>query len=169
MTPFRLDEEWEEAAFVRRPNRFVMKLMKEDGPIRAYLPNPGRMEEFLVQGGKFFITPSSTSRFGHRVVGAPYQGAFVFLDTLRTNDLFFQLLEQGLAVPIDVERTRQHTANRGAYVLVLRNSRNVEISVGRLGRIHFEEGFYIYVGSGLSGLDARVRRHQSKRKKTFWQ
>jgi hypothetical protein len=47
---------FEEAFFVERDNRFVMQLKKTDGRmIKAYVANPGRMEEFLVPG-----TPSSS-------------------------------------------------------------------------------------------------------------
>jgi Uri superfamily endonuclease len=35
----------------------------------------------------------------------------------------------------------------------------LEISVGALGKLIFEKGRYVYVGSGLNGLKARVRRH----------
>ncbi len=45
---------------------------------------------------------------------------------------------------------------------------DVFFGVGRLGNVHFQKGFYAYVGSALSGLEARVSRHLRDAKKTFW-
>lgn len=297
MILFKLYEHWEEATFIGRLNRFVMVLEKDDVPIKAYIPNPGRMAEFLFRDQKFFITRSTTSKFGYRVVATTYQNAFVFLDTTRINDLFLKILKNKLIedfqnaehvrrevsfdhsrfdftlsrkgtnaiievksctlchngvamfpdaptmrgqrhiveleelahhnhrtyviflitnsnariflpnfhtdfdygkaflsskgvqfkafklhfvdpvsvdlesieeIRIDTENTQQHCTNRGTYVLVLENSRRMEVQIGRLGRINFDRGFYVYIGSGLHSLDARVRRHLARRKKRFW-
>ncbi|TRO49248.1 GIY-YIG nuclease family protein [Candidatus Bathyarchaeota archaeon] len=48
---------------------------------------------------------------------------------------------------------------RGTYCLCISLRRDLEIEVGALGRIAFDRGLYVYVGSALSGLEARVRRH----------
>lgn len=71
-----------------------------------------------------------------------------------------------LEIPWDVlERENQ---DRGSYLLVLRLSRPVSLQVGALGRIRFSAGFYVYVGSGMAGLSARLARHRRRRKKMHW-
>lgn len=58
--------------------------------------------------------------------------------------------------------------DKGAYLLIIELKKQMEISVGALGRKEFARGFYVYVGSALSGFDARIRRHLRKEKKIFW-
>jgi Uri superfamily endonuclease len=57
---------------------------------------------------------------------------------------------------------------KGAYILIVELSGNVEIRVGKLGRINFRKGFYAYVGSAMNGLENRIGRHLRKGKKRFW-
>jgi len=56
----------------------------------------------------------------------------------------------------------------GVYHLVLRLRRARTIQVGRLGRFSFEAGFYVYTGSAMGGLEARVARHPRGAKKLWW-
>jgi len=90
----RLYEKWEEARFVDRPNRFTLLLRKGRHLIRAYLPNTGRIEEYLIDGHIFFLTPSHTKKFTYRVVSTFYQGSFVLLDTIGINNLIEGFLER---------------------------------------------------------------------------
>lgn len=48
---------------------------------------------------------------------------------------------------------------KGAYCLCISVDDEIEVEVGALGLLGFPTGRYIYVGSALSGLDARVNRH----------
>jgi len=57
---------------------------------------------------------------------------------------------------------------KGIYCLVIRLPGEREISVGKLGKMRFEGGHYIYVGSAMLSLEARLKRHRSKRKKLHW-
>jgi len=61
-----------------------------------------------------------------------------------------------------------NASDRGSYVLVLQNSSNKKIPVGKLGNIFFKKGYYVYVGSALHALEKRVQRHFRKKKKKFW-
>ncbi|MHA1585663.1 MAG: GIY-YIG nuclease family protein [Promethearchaeota archaeon] len=48
----------------------------------------------------------------------------------------------------------------GTYVLVINVKHKTEISIGKLGIVHFKPGYYIYIGSALRGqLFNRVLRH----------
>ena len=57
---------------------------------------------------------------------------------------------------------------KGSYILLIQNDRLQDIKVGKLDSIKFKPGYYVYVGSALTNLEKRVRRHQSMKKKLFW-
>jgi len=57
---------------------------------------------------------------------------------------------------------------KGVYLLIIWLGKEQKIKIGRLGRFNFKKGFYVYTGSALKNLEARVRRHRRKRKKLFW-
>lgn len=56
----------------------------------------------------------------------------------------------------------------GSYALVLRLPSRRNIQVGKLGLVEFPRGNYIYFGSALGGLDARVAWHLGNDKKLHW-
>jgi len=62
------------------------------------------------------------------------------------------------------------TAKRtpGVYHLILRLPRASRIRVGRLGLQPFGAGYYVYTGSAMNGLEARVARHRRRRKRLRW-
>ncbi len=59
---------------------------------------------------------------------------------------------------------------RGAYCLVIKLDEDKDIQVGKLGKFHFPKGYYVYVGSAMNDLDARISRHlrPSREKKKHW-
>lgn len=61
-------------------------------------------------------------------------------------------------------------AEPGSYLLMLQLVDATKIEVGRLGQIHFLQGWYIYAGSafGAGGLRGRLRRHLAGSKKQYW-
>ena len=54
------------------------------------------------------------------------------------------------------------------YCLIINLKSDSSISVGKLGEIDFKKGYYVYVGSALNSIDARIKRHLKKEKKLFW-
>ena len=94
MDTLRLYAEWEAASFVERENRFCLLLKKDGAAFRAYIPNTGRMEEFLVDGGTFFVSPFKTEKFTYRVVSTLYQDNYVLLDTIEANRLVNRLIQK---------------------------------------------------------------------------
>jgi Uri superfamily endonuclease len=56
----------------------------------------------------------------------------------------------------------------GVYVLLVRVTSPAELQVGSLGLRCFPAGAFAYVGSARGGLQARIGRHLSGSKKTFW-
>jgi sugar fermentation stimulation protein A len=49
--------------------------------------------------------------------------------------------------------------DRGTYALVIYLPRAKTIRVGALGAFKFPRGYYVYIGSALNGLSARIARH----------
>ena len=60
------------------------------------------------------------------------------------------------------------TRQTGSYALVLRLPSRRKVIVGKLGLVKFPRGHYIYFGSALGGLRARVARHLSREKELHW-
>jgi len=56
----------------------------------------------------------------------------------------------------------------GGYLLIIRLRRGSRIRVGRLCEIEFRRGWYVYAGSALRGLRARVERHRRQAKRIHW-
>lgn len=58
----------------------------------------------------------------------------------------------------------------GTYLLVMQADREYEVSIGRLGHMHFAPGHYLYVGSafGPGGLKARITHHQKIAQHPHW-
>jgi sugar fermentation stimulation protein A len=59
-------------------------------------------------------------------------------------------------------------ADRGSYLLVLGFDRDKLVHAGRLGTMLFRKGYYVYVGSAMTNLTARIERHKRMRKKEHW-
>ena len=57
---------------------------------------------------------------------------------------------------------------KGAYQLLTRLESTQTIQVGRLGTFRFPAGCYVYTGSAMNGLDARIARHLAKTKRFHW-
>lgn len=58
--------------------------------------------------------------------------------------------------------------DRGSYLLVLRLDQEKLLKIGQLGSILFQRGYYVYVGSAMANLTARIKRHRRTRKKEHW-
>jgi Uri superfamily endonuclease len=60
------------------------------------------------------------------------------------------------------------SADSGCYSLIITLTRRKRIRVGKLGVAQFPAGTYVYTGSAMKGLAARIRRHCSRKKKLHW-
>ena len=56
----------------------------------------------------------------------------------------------------------------GCYSLIIDLKRKKSIRVGKLGEAVFPVGTYVYTGSAMKGLRARLRRRCAKTKKIHW-
>jgi len=57
---------------------------------------------------------------------------------------------------------------KGIYCLIIEVCESKDILIGRLGKIRFEKGKYIYVGSAQNSLEKRIERHLKRKKKKHW-
>ena len=53
---------------------------------------------------------------------------------------------------------------KGCYCLIINVDSKKTTKIGKLGKIQFEKGYYIYVGSAMNSLMARIKRHLSDEK-----
>ena len=58
--------------------------------------------------------------------------------------------------------------DKGCYQLLIRLDKTRRIRIGKLGLFSFPRGWYVYTGSAMNGLSARISRHLRKRKKRHW-
>jgi Uri superfamily endonuclease len=62
--------------------------------------------------------------------------------------------------------------SRGAYCLCIAVDEDIDVEVGALGVTVFPRGLYVYIGSALNGVEARILRHvdtsHGVRKVTRW-
>src|SRR5207245_2570314 len=56
----------------------------------------------------------------------------------------------------------------GCYSLIIDLKRTKTLRVGKLGEAVFPAGTYVYTGSAMKGLGARLRRHCARSKKINW-
>jgi sugar fermentation stimulation protein A len=71
-----------------------------------------------------------------------------------------------LDIPWDI--VEREAKDRGSYILILRLPEEVRCQVGKLGRVKFRAGYYLYVGSARANLTQRIERHRRLRKRLFW-
>ena len=71
-----------------------------------------------------------------------------------------------LKVPWDL--IRQEAQDRGSYLIALRLAEGANVEIGKLGRLNFPKGYYLYVGSARKDLKQRIERHRRIRKTKFW-
>jgi len=57
---------------------------------------------------------------------------------------------------------------KGIYYLLIKVLKTKEILIGKLRKIKFEKGNYLYIGSAQKNLEKRIERHFKKKKKKFW-
>lgn len=62
----------------------------------------------------------------------------------------------------------QEAKDRGSYLIVVLLSEDKDIAIGKLGDIPFKKGYYVYVGSAMANLTARIERHRRLRKNVHW-
>jgi Uri superfamily endonuclease len=57
---------------------------------------------------------------------------------------------------------------KGSYILLIEAKKDMNIIIGKLGKIFFKKSFYVYIGSALNSLESRINRHLRSNKKIHW-
>ena len=58
---------------------------------------------------------------------------------------------------------------KGCYCLIIKLNKDTTIKIGKKhGKIDFNKGYYVYVGSAMNSLESRIKRHLSDEKKLHW-
>ncbi|MCG6916527.1 MAG: DNA/RNA nuclease SfsA [Deltaproteobacteria bacterium] len=63
---------------------------------------------------------------------------------------------------------KREVKDRGSYLLIVKLTKKATIKAGRLPKSVFPAGYYVYVGSAMSGLSSRLARHRRPNKKIHW-
>ena len=74
-------------------------------------------------------------------------------------------------VDIPWKYLEKEVEDRGSYILILRILQDKKIEVGNLNnseKLLFKKGYYLYVGSAMKNLTARINRHLRKIKNFHW-
>jgi sugar fermentation stimulation protein A len=88
----------EKAAFIDRPNRFLVRCRVGKRTVLAHMPNPGRMWELLLPGAVLYIQQHDAQpdrRTTFSVVAVEREHMPVLLHTQRTNDVARHLIDTG--------------------------------------------------------------------------
>ena len=58
---------------------------------------------------------------------------------------------------------------KGCYCLIISMTKSEKLQIGHLhDNYKFKKGYYVYVGSAMNSLVARINRHLSDEKKMHW-
>ena len=76
--------------------------------------------------------------------------------------------DQVKVVKIPWDYLKKEVKDRGSYLLVLRLAGEKTLNVGQMKKVRFRKGYYVYVGSAMGQLSARIARHRRKRKTSYW-
>ncbi|MBN1636827.1 MAG: sugar fermentation stimulation protein SfsA, partial [Deltaproteobacteria bacterium] len=97
----------EKAEFIARPNRFVVRCLKEKEETTAFLPNPGRLHELLLPGRSLYLTRDELSghrKYSYTVVAVERESIPIMLHTHKTNVVAQHLIDMGKVAGLEGSR-----------------------------------------------------------------
>jgi sugar fermentation stimulation protein A len=71
-------------------------------------------------------------------------------------------------LPIDWKAASAAQEDKGAYLLIVEMKRACTVRAGSLGEVFLQRGWYVYVGSGMKNLSAKIARHHRSNKRLHW-
>lgn len=93
-----------EARFVKRVNRFVVRVALDGRDVQAHLPNTGRMTELLAPGAVVYVTPAPPNqgrKTAYDLTLVEYAGTLVSVDSRLPNAVFREAVEFGVLAGFD--------------------------------------------------------------------
>lgn len=142
--------------FIRRINRFEIECLIDGRMVRAYLPNPGRLYEILIEGEELFLIPSGSQNLRFRVIGAPRDGINILLDTHETNSVAKEIIDTGLIEEFEGFRVVDEEVRYGDSrfdLLLKRGSKKILLEVKSCTL------FYERLAMFPDAVSERARRH----------
>jgi sugar fermentation stimulation protein A len=85
-----------EAKFIERPNRFLARVELNGKLVDSFVPNPGRMHEFMILGKTVFLrdNPAPHRKTDYDMIGVLHNGIRVSIDSNLPNRFLRILLEE---------------------------------------------------------------------------
>jgi sugar fermentation stimulation protein A len=129
----RFFDQIEQADFLERPNRFLVRCLKDGAAVTAFLPNPGRLQELLLPGSRLYLVRDRGSvhrRYPYTVVAVEREGVPIMLHTHKTNAVAAHLVDGhkipglekarviGREIPVDHSRFDLLVENDGEEILM---------------------------------------------------
>lgn len=109
----------QEAVFVERPNRFLVRCrpLGQDEPVDAHLADPGRLRELLIPGVRIWLLPASgakrKTRWTALLVESPDRRGLISVDTRIPNRLIGHALAQSAIEEFEEWELRRAEATLG--------------------------------------------------------
>lgn len=88
--------EWEEGRFLERPNRFLAVVELAGEPVKAHVPDPGRLRELLIPGARVRLRPAPGRgrRTAWDLIGVESPQGWVNIDSRLPNLLFAEAMRE---------------------------------------------------------------------------
>ncbi|HXY55756.1 MAG TPA: DNA/RNA nuclease SfsA [Nitrospirota bacterium] len=123
------------AVFRARPNRFIVECTTRGRPVRAYLPNPGKLQELLLPGKKIYLVKQpllSQRRIEYMVVAVERYGCPILLHTHMNNAVARYLIEHNRIPGLDgavIVKAEHKMGNSRFDFLLLKGGRDMVLEV----------------------------------------
>lgn len=137
----------------------------------SHLSNPrtNSLVIFLVQGkDKDLFMPDYHTDIAFARTMMDVRGEVTFVPVAIEWDETLKLQEAVKNLTIPWQYIATQLSDSGGYILLIQIDRHTTINVGSLGLLSVEPGYYIYVGSAMKGLTARLARHVRRQKTMRW-
>lgn len=105
-----------QARFVTRINRFLVECELDGCLVKAFLPNPGRLQELLLEGRSLLVTEESSEQgrtTTFTAVGVIRDGHPIMLHTHKTNMVVRRLLEEAMVPGLEEARIVRQEVKAG--------------------------------------------------------
>ena len=124
---------------------------------------------FIVQGSEVdYFMPDFHTDLGFAVTMMNVQQNVKFIPVHVHWNSNMTVSQSTKTLDIPWDYVEMMSKDRGAYVLGFDIERDVSVNVGALGEHFFPKGSYMYVGSAMNGLSARIARHKRRIKNKRW-
>lgn len=95
---YSFSEKLYDGTVIDRPNRFLVNVRTESGPLKCHIHDPGRLEELIFPGNRVKFRPTSGIKTSHSVTAAFDSGEWVLTDTRIHSEIASKFL------PADMEK-----------------------------------------------------------------